>query len=258
MFKTADGHTLELAPWRMRRFMRLLAQTRRAPPGTTSRTITQDLQILLRRARRVDADPNRLVARFESSGACCRACFLARQKRDAMEIVALAVAPGVHLYEHEFEALEQELENFELELEVERAANLDLNWKHYKTLRGAASNARGIGVYILMRGSRPIYVGKSKDLGKRLGKHRLYARQHESDLNVWITNTPLASDAAALEHVLVRALRTRVTNSKLKVALMVGKGGLRIGNLLPPGIASAKAPGKAIDLAQGSTFELAP
>ncbi|BAO89849.1 GIY-YIG nuclease family protein [Caballeronia cordobensis] len=256
MFKTADGHTLELAPWRMRRFMRLLAQARRTPPGMTSRTITQDMQILLRRARRVGADPARRIARFESSGACCRACFLARQKRDAMEVVALAVAPGADLYEGEIDALEQELEDFEFE--VERSANVTLTWRHYKTLRGAADNTSGIGVYILMRGSRPIYVGKSDDVGARLRRHRLYARQHDSDLNVWIANTPRASDAAAVEHVLVRALRTRVTNRKLRVALIVGKRGLRIDNLLPPGIASPKAPGKAIDLAAGSLFEFAP
>ncbi|SAL70238.1 hypothetical protein AWB74_04109 [Caballeronia arvi] len=251
MFKTADGHTLELAPWRMRRFMRLVAEARRTPPGMTSRTITQDMQILLRRARRVAADPQRKIARFESSGACCRACFLARKKRDAMEVVALSVAPGAHLYE-------DELDELEMELEVERSANVALTWKHYKTLAGAAANTSGIGVYILMRGSRPIYVGKSMDLGERLGKHRLYARQHDSGLNVWIANTPLASDAAAVEHVLVRALRTRVTNRKLKVALIVGKNGLRIDNVLPPGIASPKAPGKLVDLAAGRTFELAP
>lgn len=258
MFKTADGHTLELAPWRMRRLMRLVAQARRTPPGMTSRTVAQDMQILLRRARRVGADPSRQIARFESSGACCRACFLARQKRDAMEIIALAVAPGAHLYEHEIDELEQELEDFELELEVMRSANVELTWKHCKTLRGAAAHASGIGVYILMQGSRPIYVGKAKHLGKRLAKHRLYARQHDSNLNVWIANTPLASDAEAVEHVLVRALRTRVTNTKLKVALIVGKRGLKISNLLPPGIASPKAPDKAIDLVEGKTFELAP
>ena len=43
MFKTADGHTLELAPWRMRRLMRLVAQARRTPPGMSSRMLGQDM-----------------------------------------------------------------------------------------------------------------------------------------------------------------------------------------------------------------------
>ncbi|SAK85850.1 hypothetical protein AWB79_05987 [Caballeronia hypogeia] len=246
MFKTADGHTLDLAPWRMRRFMRLLAQARRTPPGMTSRTLTQDMQILMRRARRVDADPRRRLARFESAGACCRACFLARQKRDAMEIVALAIAPGGHLYEQELESMP-------------KSATITLDWKPYGSLESAADKVRGMGVYILTSNGRPLYVGKSLDLADRLRAHRLYATQHGAGLAVWVANTRSAGQAAAVEHALVRTLGRGLTNTKLHGDMRVGKRGLDIRGLLPTAFGTyEKAPGNRAFRKAGGIFELTP
>ncbi|WP_250866590.1 hypothetical protein [Caballeronia sp. INSB1] len=253
MFKTADGHTLELAPWRMRRLMRLVAQARRTPPGMSSRTLGQDMQILLRRARRVSADPHRRIVRFESSGACCRACFLARQKRDAMEIVALAVAPGAHVHE-------QEAGGFGIDFEsMPKSANITLAWTPYDSLESAAKNVRGKGVYILTRGGKPRYVGKSLDLAGRMRTHRLYATQHGAGLGVWVANTRSPEQAAAVEHALVRTLGRGLTNSKLHGDMRIGKRGLDINGLLPTVFGTyEKAPGNRAFRKPGGIFELAP
>jgi predicted GIY-YIG superfamily endonuclease len=253
MFKTADGHTLELAPWRMRRLMRLVAQTRRTPPGMTSRTLGQDMQILLRRARRVSADPYRKIVRFESAGACCRACFLARQKRDAMEIIALSVVPGAHVYEQETTRPGLDFES------MPKSARITLAWKPYDSLENAAQQVRGKGVYILTRGGKPLYVGKSLDLAERMRTHRLYATQHGAGLRVWVANTRSPEQAAAVEHALVRTLGRGLTNAKLHGDMRVGKRGLDINCLLPRVFGRyEKAPGNRAVRSAGGIFELAP
>ncbi|HEY1610101.1 MAG TPA: hypothetical protein VGG24_12610, partial [Paraburkholderia sp.] len=80
MFKTLEGDTLELAPWRMRRFIRLLADARSYPAGTPPHVLIQDLRQLLERARRVSTEPRIGTTRLRSAGTCCNACLLAHQR----------------------------------------------------------------------------------------------------------------------------------------------------------------------------------
>jgi hypothetical protein len=251
MFRTADGHTLELSPWRMRRLARLVAEARRHPAGAPSRSIAQDIRQLMARARRVVADGESRIARFETSGACCRACFLARQRAGGMDIVAVRVTPSVHLYENA-------PREFEFE-SMPKSANLVLKWRRYGTLETAERHARGPGVYILMRDNVAVYVGKSEHLEERLGERRLCEQQHgASGLSVWVATVPARADIRAVEHVVVRALSEPLTNTQLKTPMRVGNKGLDIRRVLPAPLRSTMLVRKRAVRAPGDTFEIAP
>ncbi|MGO4281385.1 GIY-YIG nuclease family protein [Cupriavidus sp. RAF20_2] len=236
MFKTADGDTLELAPWRMRRLMGLVAAMRRYPPGTPPQALVNDLRLIIARARRVSTQPRLGMARFESTDACCRACLLARQQpRGGMELVGLQLAaprPGGHLYE-----------GFapELEEEVTREVNVTLAWRRFESLKLAVDDrtVSGPGVYILVRGTTPIYVGLSKTLGSRMKQHRWCAGVHGAlrGLGVWVASVRKEKDLSAVEHAVIRALRGSIHNSALVGdVLLAGPSGITIVNILPPSL----------------------
>ncbi|MGF6547624.1 hypothetical protein [Paraburkholderia youngii] len=257
MFRTADGHTLELSPWRMRRLVRLVAEARRHS-GNPSRSIAQDVRQLMARARRVAADGATRIARFESAGACCRACFLARQQAGAMQLVAMRVEPPVRLAARRYAHVhEQGPGEFEFE-SMPKSANLLLNWRHYETLESAERYARGFGVYILMRGAQPVYVGKGEPLAARLRTRRLIAQQHgDTGLHVWTATVPPGS-VSAVEHVVVRALRDGLTNTDLRLPMRVDKAGLDIRRVLPPSLQSPYLVRNRVLRVPGDTFELTP
>lgn len=234
MFKTADGDTLELAPWRMRRLMGLVAAMRRYPPGTPPQALVNDLRLIIARARRVSTQPRLGMARFESTDACCRACLLARQQpRGGMALVGLQLAaprPGGHLYE-----------GFapEMEEEITREVNVELAWRRLASLDSAIrdKSVSGPGVYILVRGTTPIYVGRSKTLESRMKDHRWCAGVHGAlqGLGVWVSSVARVKDLPAVEHAIIRALRGRTTNRQfVDDVLRAGLSGIKIQRVLPP------------------------
>lgn len=247
MFKTSEGETLELAPWRMRRFMRLLADARRYPAGTPPHVLLQDLRQIIARARRVNTQPRMGTARFQSAGACCKACLLAQQRDGVLTLLGLAV-----------ESLPQAVPlRAELEFETAaRSATIDLNWVRYPTLAAAVGAARGSGIYILRRGDRPVYVGQAVNLQRRLAQHLWCSQRHlDSGLAAWVANVP-TKDLSAVEHTLVRALRGRVTNDLLQNnPLIVGPGKLAITHLLPAGLTSRHISDNQLILRSGDQFE---
>lgn len=234
MFKTADGDTLELAPWRMRRLMRLVAEMRRYPPGTPPQALVHDLRLIIGRARRVSTQPRLGTARFESAGACCKACLLARQRQGGMELVGLSLtAPwqGGHVYE----GFAPELED-----EIERSGRVTkLGWHKFDSLAAATKdpvNASGPGVYILANGLVPKYVGLSKTLETRMKAHRWCAAVHHRSaaISVWVAKVTRVEDLPAVEHAIIRLLKESLNNVALKnTVLKAGKGGLRIENVIP-------------------------
>lgn len=199
MFKTLEGDTLELAPWRMRRFMRLLADARSYPAGTPPHVLIQDLRQLLTRARRVSTEPRIGTTRLRSAGACCNACLLAQQRPgDAvLTLLGLTIEPAPT------SAAAQQ------PTPMPPAAPVALAWRYWPTLATAAANARGPGVYVLVRGGRPAYAGRSASLQQRLTQ-RLRRAQHPGDrwLAAWTASVP-ANDLIAAEQMVVRALRER-------------------------------------------------
>ncbi|WP_454766566.1 GIY-YIG nuclease family protein [Cupriavidus campinensis] len=233
MFKTADGDTLELAPWRMRRLMRLVAEMRRYPPGTPPQALVNDLRLIIARARRVSTQPRLGTARFESANACCRACLLARQQRGGMELVGLRLAapmPGGHLYEGFAPELEEEIRR--------EVVGEKLDWKKLPSLDAAVADptVTGPGVYIFVSGLVPRYVGMSTTLQTRMKAHRwcagVHGRRHR--LSVWVTRVSQAENLRAVEHAIIRALRDSLHNSALvNEVLRAGPRGITIRNVLP-------------------------
>ncbi|MBB5191066.1 hypothetical protein HNQ50_001789 [Silvimonas terrae] len=251
MFKTAEGETLELAPWRMRRLLRLIADTRHYPAGTPPHTLIQDLRQIIARARRSGGNPRIGTRRYESKGTCCQACLLAQQRRDVLELVGLSIA-GVGEFETELNEL-NELET------APRSANVALQWQGAFTLPQAVQSVGGPGVYVLMRNGQPVYVGMANSLAARLRQHAACAAQHQDGgLNVYTANISNLAWIPAVEHTLVRALGRRVSNLQLQQPLSVGPDGLSISNLLPPGITSPRISGNALRLNPGAQFEWSP
>jgi hypothetical protein len=246
MFRTADGEMLELAPWRMRRLMRLIATARHYPDGTPPHTLIQDLRQIIGRARRVSTQPRIGTKRYQSVGACCQACLLARQHGDVLSLVGLSIglSSGLGLPSLEFESMP-------------KSANVTLNWQCLPSLTTSTTATAVPGVYMLFRGRLPLYVGISANMAERLHDHLASARRLRStNLRVCFAPVRLAY-LPAVEHALVRALGPRVSNDKLQRPLTVGAGGLTIIGLLPPGVSSPKAPGNVIRLMPGSEFEWA-
>jgi hypothetical protein len=226
----------------MRRFMRLLADARRYPPGTPPHVLLQDLRQIIARAQRVNTQPRIGTARFESTGACCKACLIARQNQGVLRLLGLAVEslPGPTAMEFET---------------APRSATIKLQWVRYPTLAAATVTARGSGIYILRRGDRPVYVGQSIDLPRRLAHHLWCSqRHHDAGLAAWVANVP-AKHLSAVEHTLVRALRGRVTNALLQSTLTVGPRQLAISNLLPPGLTSRHINDNKVQRPSGGQFE---
>lgn len=276
MFKTAEGETLELAPWRMRRLLRLLAEVRRYPAGTPPQALLTDLRQLVARARRIGTPSRRGTARYESrldsgdafggahGGACCRACLLARRQAGRLSLVGLRLdrwrAPasryegGPALAELAFES-------------EPKSANVTLQWRRWPSLDAAARATRGGGVYLFQRGATPVYVGTAASLPARLGVHGWYhARQGSAragasctcapPLTVWTANVASAGERAAVEHAIVRTLANKgfaLANDKLRGTVTVGSSGLSIRNLVPAGILAA---GNDLSYGPGQRFEL--
>ncbi|GGP21334.1 GIY-YIG nuclease family protein [Silvimonas iriomotensis] len=238
MFKTADGETLELAPWRLRRLLRLIADARHYPAGTPPHTLIQDLRQIIARARRTGGNPRIGTAHYQSKGACCQACFMAQQRRDVLELVGLSIVPGLLADDASLNEFETELLNEEFETAT-RSATLTLEWACYDTLDKAlaaiSNQGKNAGVYIIRRGSVPLYVGESRDLQQRLGFHLANARRYkDSTLKACITFVANPYHRLAVEHALVRALqRYQPSNAVLNAPLTVGDKPLDIGNLLP-------------------------
>ncbi|HEY3598403.1 MAG TPA: GIY-YIG nuclease family protein [Paraburkholderia sp.] len=251
MFKTAEGETLELAPWRMRRAMRLIAEVRRYPPGTPPHALIRDLRQIIARARRVSTQPRIGTASLQSSGACCQACLLARQRQGVLTLLGLSLMPqypGAHLYEG---AAPQ----FEFE-SMAKSVTVHLKWEDWLPLEKAPAKVTGAGVYILRRGGNPVYVGMSRNLPQRLRLHLWCANNHgNTGLSVAVANLD-PSALRAVEHTLVRALRDHVMNQQLKnVEMRVGPGPLKITNLLPTGLSSPYARGNRAVRPAGGQFE---
>lgn len=268
MFKTAEGETLELAPWRMRRLLRLLAEVRRYPAGTPPQALLTDLRQLVARARRTGTPSRRGTARYESrldsGGACCRACLLARRQAGRLSLVGLSLdrwrAPPSR-YEGAAALAELAFES------APRSADVTLKWRRWPNLDAAARGTRGAGVYLFQRGATPVYVGTAASLPARLGVHGWYhARQGSAragaachcapPLTVWTANVASAGERAAVEHAIVRTLANKgfaLANDKLRGTVTVGTG-LSIRNLVPAGILT----GAANDLryGPGQRFEL--
>lgn len=250
MFKTADGETLELAPWRMRRAMRLIAEVRRYPPGTPPQALIRDLRQIIARARRVSTQPRIGTARLQSSGACCQACLLARQHQGVLTLLGISLLPqppSAHLYEG---AAPQ----FEFE-SMAKSTTVDLEWKDWLPLEDAPNKVKGAGVYILRRGNNAIYVGMSANLPQRLRLHLWCANNHgNTGLSVAVANVD-SSALRATEHTLVRALRDHVMNRQLKVEMKVGPGPLKITHLLPKGLSSPYVSRNRVERPAGGQFE---
>lgn len=271
MFKTADGDTLELAPWRMRRLMRIVAEMHRYPPGTPPQMLVNDLRQIIARARRVSTEPRLGTARIESAGACCRACLLARRQAGTMQLLGLSLAPrrGDHLAEARGWTLEFE------SAPRSTAGTLQLQWQYYPSLAVAAARTRHAGVYLLFRRSLhagaseplervrkvPVYVGRSKDLPTRLREHRQAAARYQcGDLQVCVASMADA-DTFAVEHALVRVLGRTVANDRLQGRMTVGPGDVTINNLLPLGVVARgegarKLTGNSLYLKRGDTLEI--
>lgn len=251
MFRTLEGETLELAPWRMRRFMRLLADARRYPAGTPPHVLLQDLRQIIARARRVNTQPHIGTARFQSTGACCKACLLAQQREGVLTLLGLSVeSPPQAAYPRTGGMPELEFET------ATRSATIDLSWVRYPTLAAAVKEASGSGIYILRRGDTPVYVGQAVNLKRRLAQHLWCSQRHrDSGLAAWVTNVP-TKDLSAVEHTLARALRGRVTNELLQNnPLVVGPGKLAITHLLPAGLTSRHISDNQLILPSGDQFE---
>ncbi|MEM5275413.1 hypothetical protein VSR17_10275 [Cupriavidus taiwanensis] len=267
MFKTAEGETLELAPWRMRRLLRLLAEVRRYPAGAPPQALLTDLRQLVARARRVGTPSRRGTARYESrldsGGACCRACLLARRQAGRLSLVGLSLdrwrAPASR-YESEPALAELAFES------APKSANVTLQWRRWPSLDAAARATRGGGVYLFQRGATPVYVGTAASLPARLGVHGWYhARQGSAragascpcapPLTVWTANVASAGERAAVEHAIVRTLANKgfaLANDKLRGTVTVGSG-LSIRNLVPAGILGG---GNDLSYGPGQRFEL--
>ncbi|MFM0339436.1 GIY-YIG nuclease family protein [Paraburkholderia fungorum] len=250
MFKTADGETLELAPWRMRRAMRLVAEVRRYPPGTPPQALIRDLRQIFARARRVSTQPRIGTARLQSSGACCQACLLARQQQGVLTLLGISLSPqsrSPHLYE-------SGAPQFEFE-SMPRSATVDLKWTDWLPLERAPDKVKGAGVYILRRAGSAIYVGMSANLPQRLRLHLWCANNHgNTGLSVAVANVD-AGALRAIEHTLVRALRDHVMNRQLKVAMKIGPGPLKVTHLLPSGLSSPYVTGNRVQRPAGGQFE---
>ncbi|WP_250532354.1 GIY-YIG nuclease family protein [Caballeronia sp. ATUFL_F1_KS39] len=263
MFKTSEGETLDLAPWRMRRFVRLLAEARSYPADTPPHVLIQDLRQIIARARRVKTEPRIGTARFQSSAACCNACLLARQRDGMLSLLGLSFTPGPYGMRTDSFASSGSstpARDFELEFEdIVRSARLDLAWSKWQPLADAISGVSGSGVYLLTRNQRPVYVGQSDALKLRLGQHLWFSQCHRDPgkFGVWTANVP-AKHMSTVEHTLVRALRQRVSNVLLQKQFTVGPGGLRITNLLPTGVDSPHAPGNQAVRNKDETFEWSP
>ncbi|NUU37776.1 hypothetical protein [Pseudomonas sp. C2B4] len=251
MFKTLEGETLELAPWRMRRFLRLLADARRYPAGTPPHVLVQDLRQIIARARRVNTQPRIGTARFKSTGACCEACLLAQQRNGVLTLLGLAIE-SLPQAVHQRAAVTPTME-FEA---AARSATIELKWVRYPTLDAAVKAASGSGIYILRRGRRPVYVGQAVNLKRRLALHLWCSERHrKSGLAAWVTNVP-RKDLSAVEHTVVRALRGRVTNAQLqKNQMIVGPGNLAITHLLPTDLNSRHISDNKLILRSGDQFE---
>ncbi|GGP26971.1 GIY-YIG nuclease family protein [Silvimonas amylolytica] len=237
MFKTADGETLELAPWRLRRLLRLIADARHYPAGTPPHTLITDLRQIIARARRTGGNPRIGTAHYQSKGACCQACLMAQQRRDVLELVGLSIASSPMAFDTGLNEFETELlEEFET---APRSATLTLDWACYnsleKTLEALTAQSKNAGIYIIRRGIQPLYVGKSSDLKERVGFHLSNARRYkDTSLKACISFISNPYHQAAVEHALVRALqRYEPSNVLLNAPLTVGKKPLDIRNLLP-------------------------
>jgi len=258
MFRTADGETLVLAPWRMRRLLDLLADARRYPPGTQPATLMHDLRLIVARARRVSTQPRLGTARFESADDCCRACLLTRQQRGVLALVGLSLTPAGagagpgHLSETlEFESMV-------------KSADVTLDWQYWPSLQTALNGMPGrtlpaSGVYLLVRGRTPVYVGMSQALAQRMRSHRwCEARHRDSGIGVWTAALADANARRAVEHAMVRILGSRVSNDMLRGQVRVGDNGLRIRNFLPQTVWNAQRlpPDNQIRYNAGATFEV--
>jgi hypothetical protein len=96
------------------------------------------------------------------------------------------------------------------------STGLALAWRYWPTLAAAAANARGPGVYVLVRGGRPAYAGRSVSLQQRLTQRLRRAQHHgDSGLAAWTASVP-ANDLAAVEQSVVRALRERTGSRQVE------------------------------------------
>ncbi|MGO4328653.1 MULTISPECIES: GIY-YIG nuclease family protein [unclassified Cupriavidus] len=295
MFKTADGEMLDLAPWRMRRLLRLLADTRRYPAGTPPQMLVNDLRQIVARARRVSTQPRLGTARFESAGACCRACLLARLQQGVLSLVGLSLVPALsgdlpedlparlsarlpadlsadlsgHLSERYLPKGYADEAEYKM---PKRSVNRTLAWRRWPSLINAAVSAQQAlprsGVYLLERNGVPVYVGKSRDLRGRMLDHRLHERLHrDTGLAVWAAEVPPA-DLDAVEHALTRLLsywaprttgrRSMLVNTQRTGSVSVGAGGVDIRCVLPVAMSALAPPGNHMSHPADSAFELAP
>lgn len=231
MLKTSEGEMLELAPWRMRRFVRLLADARRYPAGTPPHVLIQDLRQLLERAHRVSTQPGTATTRLYSSSACCNACLLARERPPdgVLTLLGLSIESPQAVARESGAPPKQE------------PARIDLKWQYWPTLAAAAVNANGAGVYIVGRGNRPVSAGKSASLPQRLAYLGQALQHRNSGLAVWTANVR-TRDLDAVERALVQGLRQYVASPQPQRPVTVGADGLTIAHLLPAGLAPRVAP----------------
>jgi hypothetical protein len=206
----------------------------------------------------VSTQPRIGTTRYQSVGACCQACLLARQHGDVLSLVGLSIGLSNGLSSGLNSGLNSGLGLPSLEFEsMPKSANVTLNWQCLPSLTTPTTATAVPGVYMLFRGRLPLYVGISANMAERLHDHLASARRLRStNLRVCFAPVRLAY-LPAVEHALVRALGPRVSNDKLQRPLTVGAGGLTIIGLLPPGLSSPKAPGNVIRLMPGSEFEWA-
>lgn len=290
MLRTADGELLDLAPWRMRRLVRLMADARRYPPGTPPQMLVNDLRQLVARARRVSTQPRTGLARFEvpavpgsaadGTGACCRACLLARQQRGVLSLVGMSISPATPAPwpGHLSEATEDELRRILPKTPpAPRSVNTTLQWKKWESLQDAASRVSGAGIYLFTRSGAsgrdpvPFYVGRSDWLPARLRTYAWYQRALGCPSpTVWTAGTAPGLVASAIEHALLlwldRALpmagnprpksAAPLNNQVLTDLVKVGNDGFRIANAMPGPLRAWWPPDNLIRFSKGEQFEV--
>ncbi|CAM2156233.1 GIY-YIG domain-containing protein [Pararobbsia alpina] len=257
MFMTSEGDKLELAPWRMRRFVRLLAEANRYPPDTPPHVLMQDLRALIARARRVPTEPRLGTARFTSTGPCCNACLLASLRRGVLELLGLSIdasrkrSPSTgfagphrqlpspiaprHAYHGAPGFTSQPGSS-------QQPAVVELRWRRWPTLAVAAAYARGPGVYILVRNGHPVYVGKSASLRHRLAQHQRNAQiRRDNGLTAWVASAP-ASLLETIQNAAIGALRGHISNDPRRATLVTDAGGPAMTQLLPSALSARTGP----------------
>lgn len=275
MFKTADGEILDLAPWRMRRLMRLVADARSYPPGTPPQMLVNDLRQIVARARRVSTQPRLGTARFESrgEGACCQACLLARQQQGVLSLVGLSLSP-MPSPGHLSEAFDEELTHLRPKLAPPPVSlDIELKWRRWSSLEDASRGVAGPGVYIFSDGAVPTYIGHSNALEARLRQWFQYQRALTcvGPKFIWTAPTRKNPVAAAIEHTLLswvdRKLRlngrlrsgmpSMLANRVLTNLVTVGEKDLVIRNAMPPELAKDFRPtANTMHIKAGTQFEV--